>query len=524
MKILYTTIDFLCPDLARVLKIEGNDLVLAQKDSDPDILKGTLKRIPYAKRLDNLAQYDLVINDDNNNFDAVEARKLGVPAIGGDDKIKKMELDRKLASNIAKACGLLVPEVVEVKDLEDAKNIIKERGGKWVLKQQGKLDGVKGLNYVAKMENSEDVIAHIENLQEKWVSEVKQDFILQEKIEGYEMAIGSFWNSKTFQTDKDGNEVCEENWEHKSLFPGNLGQATGEQFTVQRVMKASDSKLFKETLDKIRPALLKTDFRGDFDINSIVTEKGAYFLEFTPRMGVPAQSGLMSIQKTKWSDFLLRVAKGEPTELEYDPRWCIVSWLYTSPFPAIHEEKETKGSVFEKITNNIANSKGIKVLFKEELTKEDWKNLHFDAVKFDGKDILVANSDGFILTACGLGETVDEAGDKVEKLLKKICVPKGFWRNDFHDTNYHHAKKDLIKWGYLEKELENKESELEAETLVSKLKDAILSKSKEKISKEQQKMIDGIKEEYNQKLESNKKEMGEELKKIKEAVKGIIYE
>ena len=48
------------------------------------ILKGTLKRIPYAKRLDNLAQYDLVINDDNNNFDAVEARKLGVPAIGGD--------------------------------------------------------------------------------------------------------------------------------------------------------------------------------------------------------------------------------------------------------------------------------------------------------------------------------------------------------------------------------------------------------------------------------------------------------
>ena len=146
MKILYTTIDFLCPDLARVLKMEGNDLVLAQKDSDPDILKGTLTRIPYSKRLDNLAQYDLVINDDNCNTDAVEARKLGVPAIGGDDKIKKMELDRKLASKLAQACGLLVPEVIEVKDLEDAKKIIKERGGRCVLKQQGKLDGVKGLN------------------------------------------------------------------------------------------------------------------------------------------------------------------------------------------------------------------------------------------------------------------------------------------------------------------------------------------------------------------------------------------
>jgi phosphoribosylamine--glycine ligase len=410
-----------------------------------------------------------------------------------------MELDRKFASDIARACGLLVPEVWEVKDLEDAKRIIKETGGKKVLKQQGKLDGIKGLNYCAKMENSEDLIAHIENLQEKWIPEIKQDFVLQEKIEGWEMAIGSFWSGNGFQTDKEGFEVIEENFEHKPLFSGNLGPQTGEQFTVQRMMRASSSKLFKETLDKIRPALLKTDFRGDFDINTIVTEKGAYFLEFTPRMGVPAQSGLMSIQKTKWGEFLLRVAKGEPTELEYDPRWCIVSWLYTAPFPAIHEEKEIKGSVFEKVTNNISNSKGIKVLFKEKLTKEDWNNLHFDAVRFDGKDIIVANSDGFILTACGLGETVDEAGDKVEKLLKKMVVPKGFWRNDFHDTNYHKAKKDLIKWGYLQDD----------STIEEQLAEKAKQEEKDKQTKEITEKIQG---DYDKKLSD-----------IKGAVKGIIY-
>ena len=65
---------------------------------------------------------------------------------------------------------------------------------------------------------------------------------------------------------------------------------------------------------------------------------------------------------------------------------------------------------------------------------------------------------------------------------------------------------------------------MEAETLVAKLKAVILSKSKDKISKEQQKMIDGIKEEYNNKLEANKKEMAGEIVKIKEAVKSIIYE
>ena len=160
---------------------------------------------------------------------------------------------------------------------------------------------------------------------------------------------------------------------------------------------------------------------------------------------------------------------------------------------------QTKGSVFEKITNNIANSKGIKVLFKEELTKEDWKNLHFDAVKFDGKDILVANSDGFILTACGLGETVDEAGDKVEKLLKKICVPKGFWRNDFHDTNYHHAKKDLIKWGYLQYD--------------STVEEQLKAKEEQEAKNKQTKDIEEkVKSDYDKKLSD-----------IKSAVKGIIY-
>ena len=59
---------------------------------------------------------------------------------------------------------------------------------------------------------------------------------------------------------------------------------------------------------------------------------------------------------------------------------------------------------------------------------------------------------------------------------------------------------------------------------IIELKDAILMKSKDKISKEQQKMIDGIKNDYESKRENDKKEMAEELKKIKEAVKGIIYE
>ena len=458
LKILYTTTELLAPDLVRVLQAEGNQVDLAQKEGDLTILKGTLHRIPYGTRLKDLKSYDLVIEDDNSgDGDAVKAREAGIPAIGGDKKVHKLEMDRKFGSEIAKKCGLLIPEMIEVKDLEDAKKIIKEKGRKWVLKQCGKIDILKGLSYVAKLDNSEDLVAFIENLQEKWIEGIKQEFVLQEKIEGYEMAIGSFWNGNEFMKDKDGDEVCEENFEHKALFPGNLGQATGEQYTVQRMVKAKESKLFKETLDKCRPLLKNLNFKGDFDVNSIITEKGAYFLEFTPRMGVPATSGMIAFHKSPWGEFLLAMAKGEQMAFEFDPRWCIVSWLYTSPFPFVNPKKveESKKKItdiekiYEALTPKLADSMGIRVLFNKDLSKEDLNNLHYDGVMWEDNKLKVANHDGYVLTVTGLGMTVDEAGDKVEKLLRKITVPKGFWRNDFHDTNYHKAKDDLNKWGYI---------------------------------------------------------------------------
>jgi phosphoribosylamine---glycine ligase len=459
MKILYTTNELLCPDLVLRLKLEGNEVDVAQKEANLTILKGTLHRIPYETRLKNLKDYDLVIEDDNSgDGDAVKARELGIPAIGGDKKTHKMEMDRKFASNVAKACELLVPEVIEVKDLEDAKKIIKEKGGKFVLKQQGVLDILKGLNYVAKLDNSEDLIAHIENLQEKWTEGVEQDFVLQEKIEGYEFACSAWWNGKDWMRDKDGSVAVDENFEHKSLFPGNLGQSTGEQFTVLRYVKGQYSKLFLETIDKLKPALEQLNFRGDFDINSIVTEKGAYFLEFTPRMGVPALSGMIEIHKSKWGQFLLACAKGEQMKFEYDPRWCVVSWLYTSPFPFVNPKKKPTESnkkitniekIYELMTPRLADSMGVKVLFKPDMTKDDLKHIHYDGVMYDKGALRVANHDGYVATVSEQGSTVKEAGEKVEKILRKIILPKAFWRNDFHDTNYHKAKEDLEKWGYL---------------------------------------------------------------------------
>lgn len=457
-KVLIVTDEWLAPSLALCIKNEGYNVFLAAK-RPTNILKGTIKRIPYTERLEFATQCDLIIYEDKSNGnEPTELRKQGLSVIGGDKLTDKLELDRTWANKLAKQCGILVPEMVAIQDFGEMKDFIKEQGGKWVLKQCGKIDEIKGLNFVAKMPNSEDLLDFIPILEKNWVEGVKKDFVLQEKVEGHEMAIGSFWNGHEFMKDKDGDELCEENFEHKSLFPGNLGESTGEQYTVQRMVKAKYSKLFGETLDKCRELLKNIDFRGDFDINSIITPKGAYFLEFTPRMGVPATSGMLEFHKSSWYDLLKAMADGkQDPKFNYDPRWCIVSWLYTKPFPATNmhklDDQFDNPQGMEEIKNAISfrmsNSEGIKINFAKDFTAEDWKHIHPDAIRFREGRLEVGCSEGYILTATMQDEKVEVAGEKLNELLKKIIVPRAFWRNDFDKTNYHKAKVDLEKWGYL---------------------------------------------------------------------------
>lgn len=475
-QVLIITDEWLAPSLALQLQTEGCDVVVALK-RPTNILKGTIKRVPYTDRLDIAEEMDLIIYEDKSNRgEASELRDMGLSVIGGDKLTDRLELDRTWANSIAKQSGILVPEMIEVDSFEMIRDIIKERGGKWVLKQQGKLDEIKGLNFVAKMDNSEDLLDFLPILEKNWIEGVKKDFVLQEKVEGYEMAIGSYWNGNEFMKDADGDEICEENWEHKSLFPGNLGESTGEQYTVMQYTKAKYSKIFMETLDKCRELLKMLNFRGDFDINTIVNEKGAYFLEFTPRMGVPATSGQLEIHKSSWFDFLKAMAdRKQDKNFKYDENFCIVSWLYTKPFPFVNSHKLTAlydssgeptdmEEIADTMSFRMSNSEGILLNFKKEFTVEDWKHIHPDGIRFRENRLEVANPDGYVLTASQLGKTVEEAGDKLNELLKKIVIPKAFWRNDFSNSNYHHCKDDLEQWGYVIKP-EEKAQKIQEEKL-----------------------------------------------------------
>lgn len=479
-KILVITDEWLAPSLSLEMQNEGCEVFLAAKRST-SILKGTIKRIPYADRLEFAKGCDLILYEDKSNHgESSELRASGKSVIGGDKLTDRLELDRTWANNIAGKLGLKVPEMVEVDSFEKIRAHIKERGGKWVLKQQGKIDEIKGLNFVAKMDNSEDMLDFLPIMERNWIEGVKPDFVLQEKVEGHEFAVGSYWNGKEFMRDAEGDEICEQNWEHKPLFPGGLGESTGEQFTVMQYTKAKHSKLFMETLDKCRPLLTAIDFRGDFDINCIVNEKGAYFLEFTPRIGVPATAAQLEIHTSSWYDFLKAMADGgQAKNFSYDDRYCIVSWLYTKPFPFVNSHKMTEAyetgeapkgmkEIADTMGFKMSNSEGILLNFKKDFTTQDWKHIHPDGLRFRNGRLEIANSDGYILTASELDDTVEGAGEKLEAILRKIIVPKAFWRNDFDRSNFHKSKDDLEKWGYVIPDLDKLRAHINEQQLAER--------------------------------------------------------
>jgi phosphoribosylamine-glycine ligase len=293
--------------------------------------------------------------------------------------------------------------------------------------------------------------------------------------------------------------------EHKALMAGDMGISTGETFTLMKYMKAKDCKLFQETLGKLTDILKKIDFVGDADANCIIDEKGAHFLEFTMRFGSPATSSQIAIHKTKWGEFLKACADKKDISFEYDPRWCIVAWLFTPPFPhsvgnlKVNENPKNKDEMKDLLEHRLSNTEDLVVDFKEKLTPEELNNVHLEYVYYKDGQIRLANSSGYVFTITGQGDTPKEAGEATAKLLKKILVPKGFYRNDF-TSHYDRSKKDLIKWGYLQDD--------------STIEEQLAEKAKqEEKDKQIADITSKVKEDFDKKLAD-----------VKKAVKGIIYE
>ncbi len=441
MKILFISRDLIAGNLAYLLKKEGHDVKLYVSEKKRRLNFDNLveKTDNWKKELNWVGKDGLLVFDDVGwGKDQDKLRKKGYLVVGGSELGDRLETDREFGQSIFKKYGLNTVPLVDFDDIEEAILYVRKNKGAWVIKRN---DGMsKFMSYVGKFDDGRDVENLLINyLQNKHLK--KDKISLHQRVDGIEMGVGRFFNGN------DWVGPIEINFEHIKFMPSDIGPATSEMGTLAWYDDNEKNKLFQETLEKLKPYLKEIGFKGDFALNCMVNESGAYVLEATSRFGSPIIHLQSEIQDLKWFDFLLAVAKGEKYNMKWKKGYGIVLGMMVPPFPY---SKNLKESLFC----------GMNIYFKD-FSDSDFRHIHFEEVSkricpgnkkelsIDSGLYYISDNRGYILYITAVEDTLEKTQEKIYSLAEKIIIPKVMYRNDIGDNFKNNQEKTLKKWGYI---------------------------------------------------------------------------
>ena len=280
----------------------------------------------------------------------------------------------------------------------------------------------KGLLFLGKDEDGKDLHEILRSNKKVLNQKIKQ-FQLQKFASGVEIAVGAFFNGNDFIY------PINVNFEHKKLFPGDIGPFTGEMGTL--MYWSGPNMIFKTTLEKMKEEIKKSGYVGYIDINCIANARGIYPLEFTARFGYPTISVQAEGVVSEWGEFLTAIAKGENYDLKTKRGFQMGVVVAVPPFP--YDDK-----------SEMALYKDLSIIFK----KPNAEGVHLGDVKLIDGNWQIAGNTGYALVVTGNGITVDDARKQVYGRLENILLQNMFYRTDIGLGWYEDSDK-LQTWGYL---------------------------------------------------------------------------
>lgn len=423
-KFLFVSSDGLINDIAWQVVKEGHDVKYFVKNKDDeDVADGFVPKVEDWE--DHTSWADVIIFDDvmGAGSKCAKLRKKGKLVIGGTDYTDMLEDDRSFGQEELKKADVQIIPYKEFNDFDLAILYVKQHPGKYVIKPSGEAQNIKRLLFVGHEEDGSDVIRVLESYRRVWAKTIKI-FQLQKKVSGVEIAVGAFFNGRRFIY------PINVNFEHKKLFPGELGPSTGEMGTS--MFWSGPNKIFNSTLKKMEHRLAKEGFVGYIDINCIVNSNGIYPLEFTARFGYPTISVQQESMITPIGEFFYNLASGQDPELKVKTGFHVGVRIVVPPYP--FRDKRT----FDSYT------KGTTIVFK----KKNLEGIHIEDVKLVNGEWIVTGSAGVALIVTGSGSTMRQAQKQAYTRIQNILIPNMYYRDDIGDRWFEDSDK-LTTWGYL---------------------------------------------------------------------------
>jgi phosphoribosylamine---glycine ligase len=423
-KFLFVSLDGLIADIAWQVAKEGHEVQLCtDSQSEKEIGNGFVPKTDDWER--EVEWADVIVFDDvlGQGAKAQKLRAAGKPVVGGTPYTDRLEDDRAFGQQELKAAGVAIIPQENFTSFDDAIAFVQANPNRYVIKPSGEAQNLKQLLFVGEDEHGADVIQVLEDYKRAWASRIKE-FQLQRRIVGVEVAIGAFFNGKEFIL------PINVNFEHKKLFPGDIGPSTGEMGTA--MFWSEPNRLFAATLKKMEAKLKEEGYVGYIDVNCIVNSNGIFPLEFTARFGYPTISIQQEGMLTPIGEFLHRLAEGSITRFKARSGFQVGVRIVVPPFP--YRDPET----FE------TSSKDAVIIFKKPMRE----GVHIEDVKTVDNEWLVTGTSGVVLIVVGLGSTMKQAQRQVYNRIENIMIPNMFYRKDIGDRWFEDFDR-LHTWGYL---------------------------------------------------------------------------
>jgi phosphoribosylamine--glycine ligase len=423
-RFLFVSLDGLISDIAWQVVKEGHDVkYFIESESEKEIGDGFVPKVDdWEKEVD---WAELIVFDDvlGQGKKAQALREKGKLVVGGSAYTDKLEDDRGFGQQELKAAGVRIIPQENFTSFDDAVAYVKTNPNRYVIKPSGEAQNLKQLLFVGEDEDGKDVLQVLEDYKRAWSKRIKE-FQLQRRIVGVEVAAGGFFNGNEFAL------PINVNFEHKKLFPGDIGPSTGEMGTT--MFWSEPNKLFNATLKKMEPKLREERYVGYIDVNCIVNSNGIYPLEFTARFGYPTisiqQEGLLM----PIGEFFLKLADGSLKQFKTRSGFQIGVRVVVPPFP------------FKDTETFLSNSKDAVIIFK----KPNREGVHIEDVKQVNDEWLVTGTSGVVLIVIGMGPTMRQAQREAYNRIANIMIPNMYYRTDIGDRWFEDSDR-LHNWGYL---------------------------------------------------------------------------
>jgi phosphoribosylamine--glycine ligase len=423
-RFLFVSLDALISDIAWQVHREGNEVrYYIASESERDIGDGFVPKVDDWESHVDWA--DVIVFDDvmGQGEKAAALRAAGKHVVGGTAYTDKLEDDRTFGQQELKKHGVSIIPFQEFTDFDAAIEHVRAHPAAYVIKPSGEAQNIKRLLFVGQEDDGLDVIQVLESYKAVYADTVKV-FQLQRRMRGVEVAVGAFFNGSDFML------PININFEHKPLFPGNIGPATGEMGTC--MYWSEPNRIFKATLAKLRDKLADEGYVGYIDVNCIVNGQGIYPLEFTARFGYPTISIQADGINMPMGGFLHGMANGTLTRFKTRKGFQIGLRIVVPPFP--YDDPKTFS----------ANSKDRVIIFR----KPNYEGVHIEDVRQVNGEWLSTGKSGVVLIVTGMGASVKQAQAQAYQRVRNILIPNMYYRTDIGDRWFEDHDK-LHTWGYL---------------------------------------------------------------------------